>query len=221
MTHPTAVLLDVDGTLVDSNDAHALAWAETLTEHGFPVSFERVRALIGEGSEKLLPEITKLEKSSPRGQEIIDARSARFLREHVPRLRAMPCADELVRTLHDRGLRLVIATSADVRELRALLSVLGSSDLLGHQTSSSDVERSKPDPDIVHAAVARAGRPPRECVLIGDTPYDVESARRAGVRTIAFRCGGWSDEALRGAAAIYDGPCDLLASLDRSILFAD
>ena len=87
---------------------------------------------------------------------------------------------------------------------------------MDEQTSSDDADESKPEPDIIHAALERARARPSEAVMIGDTPYDVEAAARAGVRTIAFRCGGWKDEDLRGAIAIYDGPWDLLARLDGS-----
>jgi phosphoglycolate phosphatase-like HAD superfamily hydrolase len=87
-------------------------------------------------------------------------------------------------------------------------------------TSSDDADESKPDPDIVHAALEQAKTSADQAVMIGDTPYDLEAARRAGVRAIAFRCGGWADEDLRDAEAIYDGPADLLANLDTSVLFA-
>ncbi len=115
-------------------------------------------------------------------------------------------------------MRLVVATSAGEHELRGLLAHLERASLFDATTSASDVARSKPDVDVVHAAIARAGLPPRECVMIGDTHYDVEAARRAGVRAIALRSGGWPDDALAGAVAIYDGPAALLAQLDSSIL---
>ena len=101
-------------------------------------------------------------------------------------------------------------------ELRHLLKIAGAAALLDSATSSDDAEESKPDPDIVQAALQRAKARASEAVMIGDTPYDVEAAARAGVGTVAFRCGGWGDDDLRGAVAVYDGPWDLLARLEES-----
>jgi len=113
---------------------------------------------------------------------------------------------------------LVTASSAKAGELRPLLRVVASEWLIDEQTSSDDADSSKPDPDIIVAALKRARVVGSDAVMVGDTPYDVEAATRAGVRTIAFRCGGWGDRDLRGAIAIYDGPWDLLAHLDSSPL---
>jgi phosphoglycolate phosphatase-like HAD superfamily hydrolase len=117
-----------------------------------------------------------------------------------------------------RGLTTVEASSAKRDELESLLQIAGVSDLLNEATSSDDAKESKPDPDIVQAALKKANAWPDDALLIGDTPYDVEAAARAGMAMIAFRCGGWGDRDLRGAIAIYDGPWDLLARLDESAL---
>jgi phosphoglycolate phosphatase-like HAD superfamily hydrolase len=114
------------------------------------------------------------------------------------------------------GLRLVVATSAGEREMAALLGILRVQHLLFERTSSDDAERSKPDPDIVQAALRRAGTSPGGALMLGDTPYDVEAARRAGVRTVALICGGWQRDALGGAIALYASPGDLLARYDES-----
>jgi len=212
------VLLDVDGTLVDSNDAHARSWVETLAEFGHRVPYERVRALIGEGGDKLLPQAIGVGKETPLGRAIAAKRRERFLRDYVPSLRPQPGARELLAELKRRGFERVVATSAEDEELRPLLAVLGAEDLIDARTSSSDAARSKPDPDIVRAALERSGRRPDEAMMLGDTPYDVAAAARAGVGTIALRCGGWPDERLAGALAIYDDPADLLRHLDRSPL---
>ena len=111
---------------------------------------------------------------------------------------------------------MVAASSAQEDELHALLEIAGARDLMDSATSSDDAEESKPEPDILHAALERAKTPAAEVIMIGDTPYDLEAAARAGVRAIAFRCGGWNDASLPGAVAIYDGPWDLLARLDES-----
>jgi HAD superfamily hydrolase (TIGR01509 family) len=138
-------------------------------------------------------------------------RAAIFHERYLPTVRPFPGAHELVRELRDEGLRLVIATSAQEAELEALLRQGGLEALIPERTSSSDAKRSKPDPDIVKAALERAGLEPERAVMVGDTPYDIEAAAHAGVGCIALRCGGWwRDEDLSGAVAIYDGPLELL-----------
>ncbi|MCU0681805.1 MAG: HAD family hydrolase [Polyangiaceae bacterium] len=209
-------LLDIDGTLLDSNDAHALAWVDALAEFGHETGFERVRELIGKGGDKLLPEVTGLAKESPEGEAISKRRTAIFKAKYLPELRPFPGARALLEALRSRGLALVVATSAGADQVDGLLRAAGVRDLVDDETTSDDAARSKPDPDVVRAALAKSGRRPAEAVMIGDTPYDVEAATRAGVRSVALRCGGWDDEALRGAAAVYDDPRDLLANLAAS-----
>ncbi len=212
-----AVLLDLDGTLVDSNDAHALAWVEALTEDGHrDVTFDRVRWLIGKGGDKLLPELTGIDKESARGKDIQKRRSEIFKRTYLPQLRPFPGARALLQRMHDDGLRLVAATSANEDEMEALLEKTGAADLFFRATSSDEADRSKPDPDIVHAALRKAGCRPGAAIMLGDTPYDVDAAGKAGVRLVAVRSGGWPDEKLRGAVAIYDSPESLLAQYEQS-----
>ena len=216
---PRAVLLDIDGTLIDSNDAHARSWVETFAEFGYDVSFETVRPLIGKGGDKLLAETVGVEEDSDEGKRMSKRRRERFLADYLPTLRPFPKARTLVERMRADGLTVVVATSANEDEMTPLLERAGVADLVEAATSSSDAERSKPDPDIVKAALDRGGHPARATIMLGDTPYDIEAAGRAGVAVIAFRCGGWwKDEDLAGALAIYDGPADLLAHLDRSPL---
>jgi phosphoglycolate phosphatase-like HAD superfamily hydrolase len=213
------VLLDVDGTLIDSNDAHARAWVDALRAHGYVVSFEQVRPLIGMGGDKLLPELTGLDSDSGDAERIGATRSELFLERELPTLRATRGARALLEHLLARGLELTVATSAKSREVRALLEQAGVSDLIDLASSADDAERSKPDPDIVRAALRLSESQAAHSAMLGDTPYDVEAAARSRVPTIALRCGGWwDDEALGGAAAIYDDPADLLANYAQSPL---
>lgn len=213
------VILDIDGTLVDSNDAHTSAWIEVLREDGVHVPYAEVRALIGKGSDKLLPELSGIDKESPRGTKLSDQRAKLFKQKYMPQLQAFPGVRLLLQALVDRGARLVIATSASKEEVNPLLDVANVRDLIDKKTSSDDAESSKPDPDIVSAALERAGVAPNRAIMIGDTPYDIEAARGAGVACIAFRCGGfWQDEDFSRAIAIYDGAAALLAGLDESPL---
>jgi HAD superfamily hydrolase (TIGR01509 family) len=212
-----AALLDVDGTLLDSNDAHAQAWSDTLREAGFDIGSERVLPLVGMGSDKLLPELTGIAADSEEGKRLVERRTEIFLRTYLPTIRPFPHSRELLERMRSDGLRLVVATSASDTELHSLLVALGAEWLVDEQTSSDDADRSKPDPDIVRAAMDKAGVGPAGCVMLGDSPYDVAAAARAGVRMVALRCGGWGDEDLRGALAIYDDPKDLLARYDESV----
>ncbi len=211
-----AVLLDIDGTLVDSNDAHARAWVDALAQFGYPVAYDRIRALIGTGGDKLLVQAVGIEKDSPLGKQIDELRGKYFKRDHLPRLECFPRVRELLQHMKTVGLRLVVATSAKEDEMNALLDMCGVRALLDAQTSSDDAERSKPDPDIIQAALSRAGVSPDDALMLGDTPYDVQAARAAGVATVALRSGGWGDGALEGAVAIYNDAADLLARFDQS-----
>jgi HAD superfamily hydrolase (TIGR01509 family) len=214
------VILDVDGTLVDSNDQHARSWVDATHEAGFEeISFVQVRPLIGMGGDKVLPALTKLTKDDPRGKRIAERSGEIFRSTYLPRVRAFPKVRELLERIRDDGLALVVATSSKKENLSGLLRAAGVEDLIDEATTASDAKASKPEPDIVEAAIARAGLPASELIMLGDTPYDVDAATRAGIRIIAVRCGGWwADDALAGATAIYDDPAELLKQYDESPL---
>ncbi len=217
-TMANGVILDVDGTLVASNDAHARAWVEALAEQGIHVAFERVRPLIGMGGDKLLPIVAGFGVDTPRGTTVSRRRGEIFRERYLRHVRPTRGATALLETLRDRGLRLVVASSAQEEDLRPLLAIVHADWLLPRTTSSDEAERSKPDPDVVHAALGEIALPPERVCMLGDTPYDVEAATRTGIATIAVRCGGWTDDALKGARAIYDDPEDLRVHLDASPL---
>ena len=212
------VILDVDGTLVDSNDAHAKAWVEAMAENGYTVAFERVRPLIGMGGDKVLPETIGVDKHCELGKRISNRRKEIFMKRYLPGIRAFPGAKELLEKMRKSGLKIAIASSAEKDELQALLQIVGASDLVEEETSSQDAKRSKPDPDVMQVTLERVGLPANRVLMIGDTPFDIEAAQKVKVGTIAFRCGGWKDSDLAGAIAIYDGPADLLAHYDDSPL---
>jgi HAD superfamily hydrolase (TIGR01509 family) len=213
-----AVIFDVDGTLVDSNDAHAAAWQQTLKEFGIERDLADVRRLIGMGGDKLLPALTGISADSELGQKINGRRARRFHDDYLPTIRPFPRVRALLERIAADGFRLGIASSAKEDELAELLNVAGVADLIFRKTSSDDVESSKPDPDAVHAALAKLQVAPTAAVMIGDTPYDIEAAKRAGVPAIAVRCGGWRDEDLAGARAIYDDPADLLSHYSPQVV---
>lgn len=211
-----AILLDIDGTLIDSNDEHAWAWVDTGGEFGHDIQYDKVRWLIGMGGDKVLPELTGLTEDSPEGERILARRGEIFRERYAPTLQPFEGAHDLLVRLRDDGHDLVVATSASDEDLEALLKQAKLDDVLKRATTSDDAEESKPAPDIVHAALGKARVEPGRAIMLGDTPYDVAAARKAGVDIIALRCGGWDDEDLHGAVAIYDDPADLLANYSAS-----
>ena len=211
MATNAAVILDVDGTLVDSNDAHARAWVEAFAEFGVAVAFEHVRRSIGMGGDKLMPQVSGIEEASDTGERISARRAEIFKHTHLPTIEAFPGTRALVQRLLADGFVLAVASSAKEDELDPLLERAGVHDLLTRRTSSDDAENSKPDPDIVVAALRQTRSDPQHVVMLGDTPYDVAAAKRAGIEIVGLECGGWTREALAGAIAVYRDPEDLLA----------
>jgi HAD superfamily hydrolase (TIGR01509 family) len=218
MARIRAVLFDIDGTLLDSNDAHARAWVDVLRGHGKDVPFDLVRKKIGMGGDKLLMQVAGIDDQSTEGKLLSERRTALFKALYLPDLGPLPGARALVERLRSRGLKCAVVTSSGSAELADLLREAAVANLFEVMITSDDADASKPDPDLVQAALAKLGIGPRETVMIGDTPYDVAAAARAGVSTIAMRSGGWKDRDLEGAIAIYDTPADLLARLDQSPL---
>lgn len=206
------ILVDIDGTLLDSNDAHARAFVKAFAEHGIEIPFDHVRPLVGMGSDKLIPSLTGFEHESEEGKKVAARKKGIFESQYLPDLKSTPGSRELLERLLADGLTLVVATSAGGNEMSGLLRQAGIEDLIHDATSSGDVENSKPDPDVIGAAIKKSKLDRDELIMLGDTPYDIEAAAKAGVRTIALRCGGWwDDDALSEAIAIYDDPADLVA----------
>lgn len=212
------VIFDIDGTLVDSNDAHAESWVDTFAEAGYDVPFAVVRPLIGMGADKLLPKTIGVGNESEIGKKLTKRRSEIFREKYLPQLRPLEGSRDLVKRVRSDGLKPIVATSAKDEELKGLLKAAQVDDLMEERATASDAKRSKPDPDIVHAAIEESSIPPQQLVMIGDTPYDIEAAGKANVRAIAFRSGGWNDADLKGAVEIYDGPADLLARYHSSLI---
>jgi HAD superfamily hydrolase (TIGR01509 family) len=205
-----AVFFDIDGTLIDSNDAHTQAWVQTAQRHGYSVSYEQMRTLIGKGSDKVFAELLGIESDSALAKQITKDRTQLLLSSFIPNLDPTPGARMLVQRMRSEGLRLIIASSSG-EELPALLAQAGLEDLLHTVVSSDEAKESKPDGDIIEVALRKAGVQAAEAVMVGDTPYDIAAAKAAGVRCIAVRCGGyWDDAALSDAAAIFDDPAALL-----------
>src|SRR6478609_3896145 len=154
------VLLDIDGTLIDSNDAHARAWVDSLRAHGYVIPFEEVRPLIGMGGDKMLPILTGLDPDSGEAKRLTETRSQLFLKRELPTLRPTKGARALLEQLTSIGMELVVATSSQPNEVQALLEQAGVADLIQLASSAKGSERSKPDPDIVKAALRMSGSLP-------------------------------------------------------------
>jgi HAD superfamily hydrolase (TIGR01509 family) len=191
---------------------------EALAEFDVGASFEQIRPLIGMGGDKLLPAVAGIDAESERGRAIGERRREIFKERYLLGLKPFPRVREMLLRMRDAGLKLAVASSAKKEELHQLLALARADDILESVTSSDDAESSKPDPDIVHAALGKLGLAASHTLMLGDTPYDIQAAGKLGIGTIAFRCGGWPDADLKGAVRIYDGPADLLAGFDQSPL---
>ncbi|WP_346231865.1 HAD family hydrolase [Parafrigoribacterium mesophilum] len=220
MSTLSAVLFDIDGTLVDSNYSHIAAWSKALAQLGEPVDSWRIHRAIGMDSAKLLDALLH-EHAVELGDRAKELHQQYFL-DAASQLRAFAGARDLIQTLSARGLRIVLATSAPEKELDVLTQVLQVQDAVAEVTSASDVEAAKPEPDIIEAALAKARTPASAAIMVGDAVWDIEAAARAGVPCVAVCSGGTGALELReaGAVAVYDDVADLLAHLDAGPLAA-
>jgi HAD superfamily hydrolase (TIGR01549 family) len=208
----TAVLLDIDGTLVDSNYFHAVAWFRAFRRNGHDVLVSDLHRLVGMGADQLI------ERVVGEGDESLEQAWQEEFAELRDEIIATPGARDLVRALKERGLTTVYATSGQPQDVEALRSVIGADEWIDEAVSSEEVEASKPAPDIFRLALERAGVGAEDAVVVGDTVWDVEAASACGVACVAVTTGGISEPELRaaGAAAVYASPEALLADLDAS-----
>ena len=216
-----AVIFDVDGTLVDSNDLHVEAWREAFRRYGKELGFDEVHRQMGKGGDQLMPVFCSEEELDEFGEELERHRVELFAGRYLPRVRPFPRVRELFERIKADGLQIALASSAKEEELEQHKKTMRVGDLLEAATSADDAERSKPHPDIFEAALAGLdGVRPEEAVVVGDTPYDAEAAAKAGMRTVGLLSGGFTEEALRGAGAVavYRDVSDLLDRYDESPL---
>lgn len=219
---PMVVLLDVDGTLVDTNYQHALAWYRAFREHGIVLPVWRVHRHIGMGGDQLVEALTDAGTERRLGDRIRERESERY-GEMIGEVETMEGASELLRDLRERGHSAILASSAKPEEIEHYVDLLGARELADGWTSAGDVQATKPDPDLVHAALERAGAQPDQAVMIGDSPWDARAAQRAGVPTVAVMTGGFSREELcqAGAVAVYESVAELRLALDDVLAHAE
>ncbi|MEO7178866.1 MAG: HAD family hydrolase [Allosphingosinicella sp.] len=216
---PRAVLFDVDGTLVDTNDLHAAAWREAFLEFGLDKPVEEIRWQVGKGGDNLIPSLFP-DLSEPRREEMEAFRGDLFKRDYLPRATPFPGVRALFERFVADNVRIVLASSSSAEDVDYYLSLIACADLVSATTSKDDAESSKPCPDIFAAALGKvAPLGVEEVAVVGDTPWDAKAAGKLGLRTIGFRSGGFPDEALAeaGACELYGGPGDLLARFDGSV----
>jgi HAD superfamily hydrolase (TIGR01549 family) len=199
------VLFDIDGTLLDSNEAHAISWRFALRTHEIFISYEQIRKLIGMGGDQLLDALhissksclaKKIEKERKRIYEVLKKAVRPFLG-----------ARQLVEYIDLQGYKIGVASSAVRKEVKNAIKLLGIGKYISFAISGEDVEHSKPQPDLIQASLKRSMTPPQRCLLIGDTPYDIQAAARTGVKTVALECGGWPQESLLKAGAVITFKC--------------
>lgn len=212
------VLLDVDGTLVASNDAHAHAWEDAFSEYGLVIPYLRIRKRIGMGGDQLVEELAGFPRGSQPNRELGELRGKMFASRWRATVTPLVDSRTLVLQLAAAEYLVAIASSAKADELQPLLAIAHVDDLCDVRTTADDVDNAKPSPDVIEVASDRLGLEPSQVVLIGDTPYDVAAARRAGVDIIGVTTGGFSVDELAGAIAVYDGPAGLLAAWATSPL---
>jgi HAD superfamily hydrolase (TIGR01509 family) len=210
------VLFDVDGTLVDTTFLHAVCWAEALRQHGHEVPMAELHHAIGMASDQLLERCAGEVDDT---DAITDAHLTLY-QEWWGRLTPLPGAADLLRRCRERGLDVVLASSASDEELSALKSALDADDVITAATSASDAEAGKPAPDILQAALEQSGLDPAKVVFVGDAVWDGYAAQRAGVRFVGLTCGGTPEPELRGAGAleVWRDPKELLENFERSAL---
>jgi HAD superfamily hydrolase (TIGR01509 family) len=212
-------ILDIDGTLVDTNYHHTIAWYRAFRQHGIILPLWRIHRHIGMGGDQVIQALTDEQTEREKGDDIRTAEKALYF-ELIPEVETMEGSRELIEDLKRRGHTVVLASSAKEDEVDKYLDLLDARELADAWTTSADVENTKPEPDLVKAALEHAQGSPDDAVMVGDTPWDVDAAKGAGVGTLAVRTGGFGVDELReaGALEVYESVAELRSKLDETAL---
>ncbi len=210
-----AVLLDIDGTLIDSNDKHADCWVEAFRKFGKEVPLDVIRMQIGKGGDLLVPDTLNAREMREFGEPLKKYRGELWKDDYMKSVKPFPGAIEAIRALHGRGLKVAFASSSNPNEVEYYVELLGVGDLLEGTTSKGDAEVSKPSPEIFEAALERVNADAARSLVVGDTPYDVLAAHRIPVAVAAVLCGGFPRESLTKAEFVFDDLPHLVRELDR------
>jgi HAD superfamily hydrolase (TIGR01509 family) len=214
---PPAAILDIDGTLVDTNYHHSIAWFRAFRQHGIVLPIWKIHTHIGMGGDQLVESLTDKQTDEEKGDDIRAAEKALYL-AFIQECEPMEGARELIEDLKERDHTVVLASSAKQDEVDHYLDLLDARELADDWTTSADVEATKPEPDLVKAAMEKAGTD--DAVMVGDTPWDIKAAERAGIKTIAVITGGFSRAELEeaGAAVVFESVAELRERLDETPL---
>ncbi|MGA7614099.1 MAG: HAD family hydrolase [Thermoanaerobaculia bacterium] len=210
-----ALILDVDGTLLDSNEAHAHAWVEAFSASGVDLDPTDIRPHLGKGGDLLVPDLLDARAMRRIGDDVRARKKEIFGQKYLPDLRPFPGIRSALEKLRARGIHLVLATSAGSEELDRYLEILDIGGLIDGNTSRSDVSASKPVPDVFRAALERLDAPAELTAVVGDTPYDILAAHRVALPVVAVRTGGFPDELLRKAELIFDDVNELAGRIEE------
>jgi HAD superfamily hydrolase (TIGR01509 family) len=212
-------ILDIDGTLVDTNYQHAIAWYRAFRQHDVILPVWRIHRHIGMGGDQVIAALTDEATDEEKGDDIRDAEKALYL-AMIEEVEPLAGARDLIERLKGADKTVVMASSAKDDEVDHYLDLLDARELADDWTTSADVEQTKPEPDLVKAALEKAGAEPGDAVMLGDTPWDCEAAKRAGVETVALMTGGFSEQELTdaGAAAVFESLPDLLDRIEETPL---
>jgi HAD superfamily hydrolase (TIGR01509 family) len=210
-----ALLLDIDGTLVDSNDKHTDCWVEAFAHFGKTVPRDTVRQQIGKGGDLLVPDTLNAREMREFGEELKKVRGELWKERYMKSVQPFPGVREALRTFAGRGLKLAFASSSNPDEVEYYVSLLGAEDLLEGSTSKGDAKFSKPSPEIFQAALERVRTKREHALAVGDTPFDVLAAHRAGIAIAAVLCGGFARQLLAKAEFLLDDIPALMKELDR------
>lgn len=210
-----AILLDIDGTLVDSNDLHTECWLEAFREFGHSFEYDTMRSQIGKGGDLLVPDLLTAREVRRIAEPLGKRRAGIFKEKYMGRVQPFPATREAIETLRKRGLQIVLASSASPDEVKYFTDLLGIGDLIAGSTSKGDAQFSKPSPEIFDAALEKAGVDAAHALVVGDTPYDILAAHRAGIAVAAVRSGGFEEKLLANAEFLFDNVGELVRRFDE------
>ncbi len=210
-----ALLLDIDGTLLDSNDIHAECWVEAFQHFGKTVPFDVVRHQIGKGGDLLVPDLCTAREMREFGEKVGKYRTDLFKKKYMKTVKPFPRVKQNLEALRARGVRLALASSANAGEVEYYTGLLGVADLIEASTSKDDAEVSKPSPDIFEAALESLGSDPKYTAVVGDTPYDILAAHRMALPVVAVRSGGFEEELLAKAEFLFENVEEMVREIDR------
>jgi HAD superfamily hydrolase (TIGR01509 family) len=210
-------IFDVDGTLVDSNDFHALAWEKAFLSKGKSIPIKRIRHEIGKGADQLLPVFLTKKEIAEYGEELDELQGNIFMHEYFSQVRPFPKVRELFKAIHEAGGKTALASSSDKDHIAKYETIAQLEGLVDECACADDAQRTKPAPDIFQVALQKLGNPSKNSVIVvGDTPHDAVAAGKAGLHIIGVRCGGFAEADLKssGCFAVYEDPADILANLN-------